>query len=46
MAWEDDYDYYDPEDFTKVYNEFQEKVESQNHYKVIATDKLVLGVIG
>ena len=33
-------------DFNKVYNEFHEKVESQNHYKVIATDKLVLGVIG
>ena len=34
------------EDFTKVYNEFQEKVESRDIYKVIDTDKQVLGVIG
>ena len=34
------------EDFTKVYNEFHEKVESKNKYKVIDTNKQVLGVIG
>ena len=34
------------EDFTKVYNEFQEKVESKGTYKVIGTNKQVLGVIG
>ena len=34
------------EDFTKVYNEFQEKVESKDNYKVIDTNKQVLGVIG
>ena len=33
-------------DFTQVYNEFYEKIESQNKYKVIDTNKLVLGVIG
>ena len=33
-------------DFDKVYNEFQEKVESKNNYKVIDTHKQVLGVIG
>lgn len=33
-------------DFTKVYNEFQEKLESKNKYKVIDTNKQVLGVIG
>ena len=33
-------------DFTKVYNEFHEKIESKNNYKVIDTDKQVLGVIG
>ena len=33
-------------DFTKVYNEFQEKVESKSNYKVIDTHKQVLGVIG
>lgn len=33
-------------DFTKVYNEFQEKLESKNFYKVIDTNKQVLGVIG
>lgn len=34
------------EDFTKVYNEFYEKVESKDNYKVIDTNKQVLGVIG
>ena len=34
------------EDFTKVYNEFQEKVEGKDNYKVIDTNKQVLGVIG
>ena len=34
------------EDFTKVYNEFQEKVESKDNYKVIDTNKQVLDVIG
>lgn len=33
-------------DFTKVYNEFHEKIESKNKYKVIDTHKQVLGVIG
>ena len=33
-------------DFTKVYNEFHEKIESKNNYKVIDTNKQVLGVIG
>ena len=33
-------------DFTKVYNEFHEKIESKNNYKVIDTHKQVLGVIG
>ena len=33
-------------DFTKVYNEFHEKIESKNNYKVIDTDKQILGVIG
>ena len=33
-------------DFTKVYNEFHEKVESKNKYKVVDTNKQVLGVIG
>lgn len=33
-------------DFTKVYNEFHEKIESKNFYKVIDTDKQVLVVIG
>ena len=33
-------------DFTKVYNEFDEKVESKGNYKVIDTRKQVLGVIG
>lgn len=33
-------------EFTKVYNEFQEKVESKGNYKVIDTNKQVLGVIG
>lgn len=33
-------------DFTKVYNEFHEKIESKNFYKVIDTNKQVLGVIG
>ena len=33
-------------DFTKVYDEFHEKVESKGNYKVIDTDKQVLGVIG
>lgn len=34
------------EDFDKVYNEFHEKIESKNNYKVIDTHKQVLGVIG
>ena len=34
------------EDFTKVYNEFHEKLESKDNYKVIDTNKQVLGVIG
>lgn len=33
-------------EFDKVYDEFQEKVESKNNYKVIDTNKQVLGVIG
>ena len=33
-------------DFDKVYNEFHEKLESKNKYKVIDTNKQVLGVIG
>ena len=33
-------------EFNKVYNEFHEKVESKNIYKVIDTNKQVLGVIG
>ena len=33
-------------EFVDVYNEFQEKVESKNNYKVIDTHKQVLGVIG
>ena len=33
-------------DFTKVYNEFHEKIESKNNYKVIDTHKQVLGIIG
>ena len=33
-------------DFIKVYNEFHEKIESKNNYKVIDTHKQVLGVIG
>ena len=33
-------------DFTKVYDEFHEKIESKNNYKVIDTHKQVLGVIG
>ena len=33
-------------EFDKVYNEYQDKVESKNNYKVIDTDKQVLGVIG
>ena len=33
-------------DFTKVYNEFQEKVESKDKYKLIDINKQVLGVIG
>ena len=33
-------------DFTKVYNEFHEKLESKNKYKVIDTEKQVLRVIG
>ena len=33
-------------DFDKVYNEFHEKLESKNKYKVIDTDKQVLSVIG
>ena len=33
-------------EFDKVYNEYQEKVESRNNYKVIDTNKQVLGVIG
>ena len=33
-------------DFTKVYNEFYEKVESKNIHKVIDTHKRVLCVIG
>ena len=33
-------------DFTKVYNEFHEKLESKNKYKVIDTNKQVLDVIG
>lgn len=33
-------------EFTKVYNEFQEKVESKNKYKAIDTNKQVLGIIG
>ena len=33
-------------EFDKVYNEYQEKVESKNNYKVIDTNKQVLGVIG
>ena len=32
-------------DFTKVYNEFQEKLESKNKHKVIDTNKQVLSVI-
>ena len=32
--------------FDKVYNEFHEKLESKNKYKVIDTNKQVLGVIG
>lgn len=32
-------------DFTKVYNEFHEKVESKGNYKIIDTNKQVLGVI-
>lgn len=34
------------DDFDKVYNEFQEKVESKNKYKVIDINKQVLDVIG
>ena len=34
------------ENFTKVYDEFQEKVESRDIYKVIDTNKQLLGVIG
>ena len=34
------------ENFTKVYDEFQEKVESRDIYKVIDTHKQLLGVIG
>ena len=33
-------------DFDKVYNEFHEKLESKNKYKVIDTNKQALGVIG
>ena len=33
-------------EFVDVYNEFQEKVESKGNYKVIDTNKQVLGVIG
>ena len=33
-------------EFTKVYNEFHEKIKSKNNYKVIDTHKQVLGVIG
>jgi hypothetical protein len=33
-------------EFVDVYDEFQEKVESKNNYKVIDTHKQVLGVIG
>ena len=33
-------------EFDKVYDEFQEKLESKNKYKVIDTHKQVLGVIG
>ena len=33
-------------EFDKVYNEFHEKLESKNQYKVIDTNKQVLGVIG
>ena len=33
-------------EFTKVYDEFHEKLESKNKYRVIDTDKQVLGVIG
>ena len=33
------------EDFTKVYNEFQDKVESKGKYKLIDTNKQLLGVI-
>ena len=34
------------EDFTKIYDEFQEKVESKNNYKIIDINKQVLSVIG
>ena len=33
-------------EFDKVYDEFHEKLESKNKYKVIDTNKQVLGVIG
>ena len=33
-------------EFDKVYDEFHEKLESKNNYKVIDTHKQVLGVIG
>lgn len=33
-------------DFSKVYNEFHEKVESKGIYKVIDTNKQILGIIG
>ena len=33
-------------EFDKVYNEYQEKVESKNIHKLIDTNKQVLGVIG